>query len=61
MYYVQCSPADRKIELKKAMIVQDPIQLNHNVTKGVDEFRFRDLIEYMRLSTQIIPTTKKEE
>uniref|UniRef100_A0A1A9ZNU8 Poly(A) RNA polymerase mitochondrial-like central palm domain-containing protein n=1 Tax=Glossina pallidipes TaxID=7398 RepID=A0A1A9ZNU8_GLOPL len=61
MYYVECSPADRMIELKKAMIVQDPIQLNHNVTKGVDEFRFRDLIEYMRLSTQIIPTTKKEE
>ncbi|XP_037899423.1 terminal uridylyltransferase Tailor-like isoform X1 [Glossina fuscipes] len=60
-YYVECSPADRMIELKKAMIVQDPIQLNHNVTKGVEKSRFRDLIEYMRLSTQIIPTTKKKE
>ncbi|XP_061386517.1 terminal uridylyltransferase Tailor-like [Musca vetustissima] len=50
---------DHEIELNKPMIIQDPIQLNHNITKGISGFTVKVFREFMSKSLQIILQNKK--
>lgn len=47
-----------EIELNKPMIVQDPIQLNHNVTKRLSEFQLQVFREFVTKSYQSINQMK---
>ncbi|KAI8045410.1 hypothetical protein M5D96_001591 [Drosophila gunungcola] len=43
--YVMENP-DCSLQLRKAMVVQDPIQLNHNVTKAVTRYGLQTFVDY---------------
>ncbi|XP_058985004.1 terminal uridylyltransferase Tailor-like [Musca domestica] len=51
---------DLEIELKKPLVVQDPIQLNHNVTKGIVDFTLKVFLEFMSKSRQIVLQSKSQ-
>ncbi|XP_061386516.1 terminal uridylyltransferase Tailor-like [Musca vetustissima] len=50
---------NHEIALNKPMIIQDPIQLNHNITKGISIFTVEVFREFMSKSLQIILQNKK--
>ncbi|XP_046805964.1 terminal uridylyltransferase Tailor [Lucilia cuprina] len=54
--YVSCSP-DYVLQLDKSIVVQDPIQLNHNVTKGLSAFTLQLLKTLMVKSLDVINET----
>lgn len=45
MKYAKQNPISA-LQLGKPMVVQDPIQLNHNVTKAVSKFGLKAFVEY---------------
>lgn len=45
MDYAKQNP-ESALQLRKPMIVQDPIQLNHNVTKAVSKYGLQAFVEY---------------
>ncbi|XP_075146734.1 tailor [Haematobia irritans] len=47
------------LESEKPIVVQDPIQLNHNVTKGMTAFNLNVLKGFMSKSIEIIAQTDK--
>lgn len=53
MNYVE-EHRDYGLELGNALVVQDPIQLNHNVAKSVNAFTLEIIKTYMVKSLQII-------
>uniref|UniRef100_A0A1I8Q2T5 Poly(A) RNA polymerase mitochondrial-like central palm domain-containing protein n=1 Tax=Stomoxys calcitrans TaxID=35570 RepID=A0A1I8Q2T5_STOCA len=55
--YIKDNP-DFGVEFKKPMIVQDPFQLNRNVTNGVTEFHLKVIKEFMAKSADIIAQTR---
>ncbi|ALC46656.1 CG1091 [Drosophila busckii] len=42
------------LQLRKPMVVQDPIQLNHNVTKAVSKYGLQTFVEYCQQSVTIL-------
>lgn len=51
--YVKENP-EHGLELDKAMVIQDPIQLNHNVTKGVSQPELKIIKEIMQRSVELL-------
>lgn len=45
MEYAKQNP-DSALQLRKPMVVQDPIQLNHNVTKAVSKYGLQAFVDY---------------
>ncbi|TDG47558.1 hypothetical protein AWZ03_005997 [Drosophila navojoa] len=42
------------LQLRKPMVVQDPIQLNHNVTKAVTKYALQKLIDYCEQTASLL-------
>ncbi|XP_017873138.1 PREDICTED: terminal uridylyltransferase Tailor [Drosophila arizonae] len=42
------------LQLRKPMVVQDPIQLNHNVTKAVTKYALQKLIDYCEQTESLL-------
>ncbi|XP_026839722.1 terminal uridylyltransferase Tailor isoform X2 [Drosophila erecta] len=51
--YVSKNP-DCSLQLKKAMVVQDPIQLNHNVTKAVTKSGLQTFVDYCQQTALLL-------
>ncbi|XP_039496026.1 terminal uridylyltransferase Tailor [Drosophila santomea] len=51
--YVSENP-DCSLQLKKPMVVQDPIQLNHNVTKAVTKFGLQTFVDYCLQTAELL-------
>ncbi|KMZ01942.1 terminal uridylyltransferase Tailor [Drosophila simulans] len=51
--YVSENP-DCSIQLKKPMVVQDPIQLNHNVTKAVTKYGVQTFVDYCQQTAELL-------
>ncbi|XP_073830838.1 tailor [Musca autumnalis] len=50
---------DLELASSKPMVVQDPIQLNHNTTKGISEFTLKVFREFMVKSLPLVIQSKK--
>ncbi|XP_017083516.2 terminal uridylyltransferase Tailor [Drosophila eugracilis] len=55
--------ADCSLQLRKPMVVQDPIQLNHNVTKAVTKYGLQTFVDYCQQTAELLkePTTNWRE
>ena len=51
--YVKDHP-DYGLEMDNALVIQDPIQLNHNITKSFTVFNHDVMINYMKKSLQVL-------
>lgn len=51
--YVSDNP-ECSIQLKKPMVVQDPIQLNHNVTKAVTKYGLQTFVDYCQQTAELL-------
>ncbi|KAH8278984.1 hypothetical protein KR018_012117 [Drosophila ironensis] len=51
--YVHENP-DCSLQLRKPMVVQDPIQLNHNVTKAVTQYGLRTFVDYCQQTAGLL-------
>jgi len=51
--YVLENP-DCPLQLRKPMVVQDPIQLNHNVTKAVTKYGLQTFVDYCQQTAELL-------
>ncbi|KAH8369319.1 hypothetical protein KR009_008349, partial [Drosophila setifemur] len=51
--YVLANP-DCSLQLRKPMVVQDPIQLNHNVTKAVTRYGLQTFVDYCQQTVVLL-------
>ncbi|KAH8265203.1 hypothetical protein KR038_001018 [Drosophila bunnanda] len=51
--YVSSNP-DWSLQLRKPMVVQDPIQLNHNVTKAVTRYGLQTFVDYCQQTASLL-------
>nr|XP_016939607.2 terminal uridylyltransferase Tailor [Drosophila suzukii] len=51
--YVLENP-DCLLQLRKPMVVQDPIQLNHNVTKAVTKYGLQTFVDYCQQTAELL-------
>ncbi|KAH8344387.1 hypothetical protein KR084_010637 [Drosophila pseudotakahashii] len=51
--YVMENP-DCSLQLRKPMVVQDPIQLNHNVTKAVTKYGLQTFVDYCQQTAELL-------
>ncbi|XP_070143010.1 terminal uridylyltransferase Tailor isoform X2 [Drosophila kikkawai] len=51
--YVASNP-DCSLQLRKPMVVQDPIQLNHNVTKAVTRYGLQTFVDYCQQTASLL-------
>ncbi|KAH8407099.1 hypothetical protein KR222_006549, partial [Zaprionus bogoriensis] len=45
------------LQLRKPMVVQDPIQLNHNVTKAVSKYGLQAFVDYCKQTAALLQTS----
>lgn len=47
---------ESELQIQKPMVVQDPIQLNHNVTKAVTKYALKTFVDFCAQTAALLAT-----